>query len=98
MVQGKWNITIETPMGNKSGVLDLNVDGTQLSGSLSDADHFAALKDGKVQGNKLTWSATLTEPMRLNLQFTATVEEDRISGIAKHLFGKAAFSGTRAPT
>jgi len=23
MIQGKWNITIKTPMGDKSGVLDL---------------------------------------------------------------------------
>jgi hypothetical protein len=40
-------------MGDKSGVLDLQTDGTTLTGSLSDADHFAAISDGKVVGNKL---------------------------------------------
>jgi hypothetical protein len=96
MVQGKWNITIKTPMGDKSGVLDLKTEGTMLTGSLSDAEHYAAISDGKVEGNKLSWSAKITKPMRMSFKFTATVEADRISGAAKHLLGKATFSGTRA--
>ena len=96
MVQGKWNITIKTPMGDKSGVLDLKTEGTALTGSLSDADHYAAISDGKVAGNHLSWSAKITKPMRMSFKFTATVEADRISGSAKHLLGKATFTGTRA--
>jgi hypothetical protein len=96
MVQGRWNITIKTPMGDKSGVLDLKTDGSALTGSMSDADHYAAISDGKVQGNQLSWSAKITKPMRMSLKFTATVEADRISGAAKHLLGKATFTGTRA--
>jgi hypothetical protein len=96
MVQGKWNITIKTPMGDKSGVLDLKTEGTALTGSLSDGDHYAAISDGKVDGNRLSWSAKITKPMRMSFKFTATVEADRISGAAKHLLGKATFTGTRA--
>ena len=33
MVQGKWNITIKTPMGDKSGVLELLVSGKTLTES-----------------------------------------------------------------
>jgi hypothetical protein len=96
MVQGKWNITIKTPMGDKSGVLDLKTEGSALTGSMFDADHYAAISDGKVQGNQLSWSARITKPMRMSLKFTATVEADHISGAAKHLLGKATFTGTRA--
>jgi hypothetical protein len=96
MVQGKWNITIKTPVGEKSGVLDLKIEGSALTGSMSDADHYAAISDGKVQGNQLSWSAKITKPMRMSLKFTATVEADHISGAAKHLLGKATFTGTRA--
>jgi hypothetical protein len=96
MVQGRWNITIKTPMGEKSGVLDLKTEGTALTGSLSNDEYQAAISDGKVDGNKLTWSAKITQPMRLSFKFTATVEADRISGTAKHLLGKATFTGTRA--
>ena len=96
MVQGKWNITIKTPMGDQSGVLDLRTDGTALTGSLFNAEHHAAISDGKVDGNKLSWSAKITKPMRMSFKFTATVEADRISGTAKYLLGKATFTGTRA--
>jgi hypothetical protein len=96
MVQGKWNITIKTPAGDKSGVLELKTEGTRLTGSLSDAEHFAAISDGTVEGNQLSWSAKITKPMRMSFKFTATVEADRISGAAKYLLGKATFSGTRA--
>jgi hypothetical protein len=77
-------------------VLDLKTEGSTLTGSLSDAEHFAAISDGKVEGNKLSWSAKITKPMRMSFKFTATVEADRISGAAKHLLGKATFAGRRA--
>jgi len=96
MVQGKWNITIKTPMGDKSGVLELKIEGTALTGSLFHAEYRAAISDGKVDGNKLSWSAKITKPMRMSFKFTATVEADRISGAAKHLLGTAPFTGTRA--
>ena len=95
MVQGKWNITINTPMGERSGVLELLVTGQTLTGTLSDAEHHVAISDGKIDGNKLTWQAKITKPMRLSFKFTAIVDEDRISGAARHMLGTATFSGTR---
>jgi hypothetical protein len=73
----------------------LLVSGKTLTGSLSDADHHVAISDGKVEGNRLSWQAKITKPMRLSLKFTATVDEDRISGTARHMLGSASFSGTR---
>jgi len=96
MAQSKWNITIKTPMGDKSGVLELKTVGTTLTGSLSDGAHYVEINDGKVVGNTLYWSAKITSPMHMKFKFTATVDEDRISGVAKHLLGKATFTGTRA--
>jgi hypothetical protein len=95
MVQGKWKITIHTPMGEKSGLLELIVSGNKLTGSLSDADHHVAISDGKIEGNHLSWQAKITKPMRLSFKFSAIVEEDRISGAARHMLGTATFSGTR---
>ena len=95
MVDGKWNVTIKTPAGDKSGVLELKTEGTILTGSMSGPGHFAEISDGKVNGNQLSWSAKITKPMRLSLKFTAAVEADRMSGAAKHLLGKATFTGTR---
>jgi hypothetical protein len=83
-------------MGDQSGTLDLETDGTTLTGSLFNAEHRAAISDGRVDGNQLSWSAKITKPMRMSFKFTATVEADRISGTAKHFLGKATFTGTRA--
>ena len=95
-VQGKWNITIKTPMGDKSGVLELHVDGNKLTGSLSDADHHVSISDGELKGNRLSWKAKITKPMRLSFKFTAVIEQDCISGSAHHMLGTATFAGNRA--
>jgi aerobic carbon-monoxide dehydrogenase large subunit len=95
MVQGRWKITIDTPMGEKSGVLELLVNGASLTGSISDAEHHVAISHGKVEGNQLSWQAKLTKPMHLSFKFTAVIEGDRISGSARHMLGSASFSGTR---
>jgi hypothetical protein len=96
VIQGKWNITIKTPMGDRSGVLELKVDGKTLTGSLSDGEHHVAISDGLVDGNRLKWKAKITKPMSMSFKFSATVDEDRISGDARALLGSATFSGTRA--
>ena len=94
--QGKWHVTIGTPVGEKAGILDLIVNGATLTGSLSHGEHAASISDGKITGNQLSWSAKITQPMRMTVKFTATVTDDRIEGTAKYLLGSAAFRGHRA--
>ena len=95
MVQGKWKITMNTPMGEKSGVLELLVNGKTLTGSISNEDHRVAITDGKIEGERLSWQAKISKPMRLSVKFSAIVDGDRISGAARHMLGTASFSGTR---
>jgi hypothetical protein len=95
MAQGRWDITIDTPMGVKTGVLELHVEGNTLTGSLSDGDHHVAISHGKIEGNKLSWQAKITKPMRLSFKFSAVVEDGRITGTARHMLGTATFTGTR---
>ncbi len=95
MVQGKWKVTIDTPMGEKTGVLELLVSGKTLTGSLSNDDHRVAISNGKIEGERLSWQAKIDRPMRLSIKFSAVVDGDRISGTARHLLGTASFSGTR---
>lgn len=95
---GRWNVTIKTPMGDRTGVLDLQVEGNTLTGSLSDGEHHAAISDGRIDGNRLSWSARIQKPMRLSFKFSAVVDADRINGDARYLLGSATFTGTRART
>jgi hypothetical protein len=94
---GSWNTTINTPMGAQNGTLVLQTSGATLSGKMVGAQGEMALSDGKVDGNNLSWKAQMTSPMPMTLEFTATVEGDKISGNVKlGAFGNASFSGTRA--
>jgi hypothetical protein len=96
VLQDQWNIKIDTPMGERTAVLELHVEGKVVTGSLSDGQHHVAISEGRVDGNTLRWQAKITKPMRLSFKFTAVVEGDRISGSARHLLGTATFVGTRA--
>lgn len=93
---GTWNVTINSPMGAQQGALTLATDGGAVTGRMDGAQGGADLEDGKVDGNSATWTASLTSPMPLKLEFTATVDGDSISGDVKlGAFGNATFSGTR---
>lgn len=94
--QGQWNVIIETPGGERSAVLELNADAGRLTGFMTDGKRRVPVADGRIEGNELRWSAQVSEPMRLNLKFTATVEGDEIRGVAKHFLGTVEFRGTRA--
>src|SRR5262245_35822234 len=96
---GKWEISMNTPMGAQSGTLDLKENGTTLSGTMSAAAAPGPMEitDGTVNGNDLTWKAALTQPMPITLEFSAAVDGDKISGNVKlGTFGDATFEGTRA--
>jgi len=96
-IDGKWNITIKTPMGEQTGVLTLKQDGDALTGEMSGPAGQSAIEDGKVEGEKLSWSAKVTSPMPLTLEFEALTEGDSISGNVKlGAFGTSTFSGTAA--
>ena len=94
---GTWNTTINSPMGAQQGTLTLATDGDALTGKMAGAQGELELKDGKVDGDTLTWKADMTSPMPMTLEFSAKVDGDEISGDVKlGAFGNASFSGTRA--
>ena len=94
---GIWNITINTPMGAQNGTLELNVDGSDLSGKMSSPQGEMPIENGAIDGDSLSWKAAITAPMPMTLEFSATVDGDAITGTVKlGAFGEAEFSGTRA--
>ena len=94
---GTWNTTINTPMGAQTGTLELNVDGSDLSGKMSSPQGEMAIENGAIDGDSLSWKAAITAPMPMTLEFSATVDGDAITGTVKlGAFGEAEFSGTRA--
>jgi len=94
---GTWNTTMNTPMGAQNGTMTLTTDGGSLSGKLSGPQGEIDLEDGTVDGDALTWKASITAPMAMTLEFSATLNGDEMSGDVKlGAMGNATFTGTRA--
>ena len=94
---GTWTTTINTPMGLQTGTLVLTINGNELSGSMQSPQGDLAIADGKADGDNLSWTTSITSPMPMNLEFSATVAGDEITGSVKlGAFGNADFKGTRA--
>ncbi len=93
-VNGKWKITIKTPMGDQNATLTLKQEGEALTGDMTGAAGTSAIENGKVNGDTLSWDAKVTSPMPITLSFTGKTEGDAISGSVKlGAFGSSTFSG-----
>ncbi len=93
---GTWKITINTPMGAQEVTAEITTSGDTFTGKTSGRMGDAAVA-GKVDGDTLTWTADITQPMPMTLEFTATVAGDAMTGNVKlGAFGNAPLTGVRA--
>ena len=95
---GTWQLTINTPLGAQQSMLTIAVNGDSLSGTQGAASgDQRPIEDGKITGDNLSWKASITRPMALTLEFTATVQGDAMTGSVKlGPFGTQSFHGVRA--
>jgi hypothetical protein len=95
-VDGTWNISIETPIGTRQATLNIAAAGSALTGTQGADGNTTSITDGKVDGDKVSWKVAITNPMPMTLEFSGTVDGDKISGNANAgAFGALPFSGTR---
>ena len=95
-VDGKWEIVINSPMGAQKAALDITTNGASLTGTQTAQQGSGPLENGKVDGNSVSWSAKITNPLPLILDFTGTVDGDKLSGSVKAgSFGSFPFTGSR---
>jgi hypothetical protein len=96
-VDGTWNLTMQTPMGERRSTVTLVVNGGTLMGEQSAEGNTGAIFDGAVSGDDVTWKISITDPMPLTLEFNGTVAGDAISGrMSAGLLGSWSFAGNRA--
>jgi hypothetical protein len=96
-VDGSWNLTMETPMGERTATLDVTSAGGTLTGTQSADGNSAEIFDGTVTGDDVAWKVSITTPMPMTLEYTATVAGDAMSGQMQiGVFGSFSFSGSRA--
>jgi hypothetical protein len=93
---GTWNISIETPMGTRNSTLVLKAEGGALKGTQSEGSDSMEIADGAVDGKQLSWKVSINNPMPMDLDFSAEVDGDKITGkAATAMFGSFPFTGTR---
>lgn len=93
---GDWQVTVNSPMGVQKGTLTLVADGSVLSGKVVIPQGSESFTHGKVSGSNLSWKIKMTQPVPMDVQFSAVLKGDSISGKVKlGMFGNASFSGTR---
>lgn len=92
---GNWKITISTPMGPQEVTAAITTQGDTFTGK-SESPMGSQEISGKVAGDTLTWSADITKPMPLTLDFEAKVDGDKMTGTVKlGAFGNAPLTGQR---
>ena len=95
-VDGNWNLTMTTPMGDRQATLSLQSSGSTLTGTQGADGNSGEIFDGTVNGNNVSWKVSITNPMPLTLEFTGTVSGDSMSGeMGIGPMGSFPFTGTR---
>ena len=79
-----------------AATLNLAAEGARLTGTLRGGGGEATVENGTVDGDAIAWTAEITSPMTLKLEFSGAVDGDTMSGKVKlGMFGESTFSGTR---
>ncbi|MFP5396629.1 MAG: hypothetical protein ACLGHF_10800 [Alphaproteobacteria bacterium] len=95
-VAGTYECVTKTPMGDQKSDVTIVVNGDTFTGTNAGQMGSMEMENGKVDGNKLTWTMKMTVPMPMTLEGEATVDGDTITGTVKAgAFGSFPLSGTR---
>jgi hypothetical protein len=96
-VDGKWDCSVSSPMGDQDFVLTVVSAGDRFSGSASGSIGAKEIPDGTVDGDTIAWSMAVSKPMPITLACRATVTGDVIEGTVKAgIFGSFPVTGKRA--
>jgi hypothetical protein len=95
-VDGAYDCVTKTPMGDQASVFTIVSDGDSFQGTNASPLGSMDVRDGKVEGNRLTWTMEMTVPMPMTFKCEGLVEGDNIvASIDAGPFGKITMSGKR---
>jgi hypothetical protein len=96
---GSWDVTIDTPIGTISAVLDITENDGSIQGVGRTDKESVDFYDVVADGNRLTWLQNVTTPMKLTLKFDVTVDGDAMTGTSKAgILPASKLQGTRSST
>ncbi|WP_326524979.1 hypothetical protein [Sphingomonas sp.] len=95
-IDGSWDTLVKSPMGDQKATLTITSSGDAFTGQYSGAMGTTEIKNGKVDGDTLSWSLDITIPMPMTLTAQATVDGDAMTGqVTAGAFGSFPMTGTR---
>ncbi|MFA5964818.1 MAG: hypothetical protein WC804_12430 [Sphingomonas sp.] len=95
-VDGTYETVVKSPMGDQKATLTVKSDGNSWTGQQIGAMGTADITNGTVDGNTISWSMSITVPMPMTLDCTATIDGDTVTGSVKAgAFGSFPMAGKR---
>jgi hypothetical protein len=92
-VDGTWQLTMTTGGGEETVELVLRSAGETLNGTFDGRP----VSEGKLQGAEVTFTASITSPLKAKIKCAAALDGDAMTGKAKALFLTVPFTATRMP-
>lgn len=83
MFDGKWQVSIATPVGKQAVVFDISTQNGVVRGTATQGDEITEFIDPVIENERLIWLQVVTKPLSLRLKFEVVVEGDHMTGTAK---------------
>ena len=79
-IEGTWDLTIASPVGAQYASLEIvSADGS-FEGVAKTSQEELVLKNLVVNHDHVSWSVSITRPLRLNVAFDVTIDGDQMIG------------------
>ncbi len=101
-IAGTWQMVVNTPQGANTSTLTITQDGSTIRGTMVSELGRMEIADGRIEGRRVTWSATLTMGGEtIPLSFDGMLEGDRGDQMAGSVglgpMGSAEFTARKTP-
>ncbi len=94
-VDGTWEVSISTPMGEQKANITLAANGSELAVKM-ESPMGSQDVTGTLDGSNVKWDFDITNPMPMTLKVDANIDGDTISGdVGLGMFGSAPMTGKR---
>ena len=98
-MEGKWNFTVHTFMGDMRSVYDLKVVGDKIEGTATDASNGATapVENGTFDGTNFSWDMTIkTAVGEMTNHLSGTIDGDKLVGKSANAMGEFEFDAVKA--
>lgn len=94
-LDGNWEVTVTSPMGQQKITMELRTAGGTLTGTMSGAMGSAPIS-GTADGDSFAFASNITTPFPISIEVSGKAEGDALSGQVKTQgFGTFPMKGAR---